>query len=417
MEGLCLTSDGGYVVTGSTGSYGDENGDAWVVKLDGDGHVAWQKTYGGAGEEYALDAKQTPDGGYIVVGWTTSFGAGQADFWVLKLDAQGRIRWQKTYGGTGTEQAWSVALTDDGEYVVAGGTTSFGAGGADFWVLKLDADGNVLWQKTYGGKEDDGGGGEYEEFVVRMIEDEDGNYVLAGETFSFGTGENDIWVIKLDPDGVILWQKAYGGAYEESLGALQEASTGGYIIAGASESFSPDSSGDLWVLRLDKNGRITWQRIYGVPRYWDEALSAGVTSDGGALIGGYYEEGTKDWNLFLLRLNPGGEVLWQRVYEYAWDWPNAVQQMNDGGFVVVGVTWPHDQDLPENLLVMRLAGDGTIGSSCHLVGDINVNRANTDATPVDTMAVVRDTNVAPYDSSAVVRESLAAPNYLCQGPK
>lgn len=217
MEGVWPTADGGFIIAGSTDSYGDENGDAWIVKLHADGAVAWQKTYGGAGDDYAIDIKQTADGGYIVAGWTSSFGVSQEDFWVFRLDAVGNMQWGKTYGGAGSEQAWSVDLTRDGGYVVAGGTTSFGAGGADFWVLKLDATGNALWQKTYGGAGDDGGEGDYEEFVVRVLEDEDGNYVLASETFSFGAGNGDIWVIKLKPDGTLLWQKTYGGDLEDYL--------------------------------------------------------------------------------------------------------------------------------------------------------------------------------------------------------
>lgn len=414
MEGVWVTSDGGFIVTGATGSYRDENGDAWIIKLDTSSEVDWQRTYGGEGVEYAIDIKETGDGGYIVVGWTSSFGAGQEDFWVFKLDEVGDIVWEKTYGGEGVEQAWSVDLTRDGGFVVAGGTTSFGAGGADYWVLKLDGAGNILWQKTYGGPDDDGGGGAYEEYVVRVLEDEDGNYVLASHTLSFGAGEYDIWVVKLDPDGEILWQKAYGGRYGESLWSFQETSGGGYIVPGVSVSFSPDESGDLWVLKLDKDGDIEWQRIYGVTGYWDEALSVGATSNGGSIIGGYYEEGSEDWDLFLLRLDSSGNALWQRVYEYGWDWPNAVQQLKHGGYVVVGVTWPYDQGLPEDLWVMRLAEDGTIGSSCDIVRDISLERVETDAEPADTTAVVRDTGVTPLESSAFVQDTSAAPDYLCQ---
>lgn len=423
MEGVWVTSDAGFIVTGATDSYRDENGDAWIVKLDAGGGVEWQKTYGGAGVEYALDVKQTADGGYIVAGWTTSFGARQtdfwpfnadpADFWVLKIDARGGVEWEKTYGGAGMEQAWSVDLTSDGGYVVAGGTTSFGAGGADVWVLKLNAAGEVLWQKTYGGGGDDGGGGAYGEFVVRALEDQDGNYVVVSNTASFGAGESNIWVIKLEPDGEILWQKAYGGMYGDYFWSFQEAAGGGYIVPGLTESFSPDESGDLWVLRLDEAGTIEWQSIYGVPGYWDEALSVGATSDGGALIGGYYEE-EDDWDLFLVRLDAGGEVLWQRVYEYGWDWPNAIRQLRDGGYVVVGVGWRNDLGEDLDLLVMRLAEDGAIGPACTLAGTIDLTRADSSATPIDTTAVVHDTEVTPRTSSAVVQDSPAAPTYLCQ---
>ncbi|RME54077.1 MAG: hypothetical protein D6790_17120, partial [Caldilineae bacterium] len=119
MEGLLITQDGGLVICGATDSYGEgESGDAWILKLRGDGQVVWQRTYGGPGDESILDMRQLPDGGFIAVGWTQSFGVKQTDVWVLRLDAQGQVVWAKTYGGAGVEQAWSVDLTGDGGYVV-----------------------------------------------------------------------------------------------------------------------------------------------------------------------------------------------------------------------------------------------------------------------------------------------------------
>ncbi|NOX52911.1 MAG: calcium-binding protein [Planctomycetes bacterium] len=414
MEGVWPTSDGGFIVAGSTDSYGVGNGDAWLLKVDGRGAVQWQKTYGGAGDEYAIDVRQTTDGGYIVAGWTESFGAGQADFWVFKLDASGGIQWQKTYGGTAIDQAWSVQPTTDGGYIVAGGTTSFGAGGADYWVLKLDADGDIQWQKTFGGPRDDGGGGDYSEFVVRVLQDRDGNFVVASETESFGHGATDIWVIKLDPSGNILWQKAYGGADEDTIWSFQETANGGYILPGSTVSFSPDTSGDLWALQLDKDGNIQWQKVYGLAGKWNEALSVGATSDGGSLIGGYYEQGTQDWDLYLLRLDANGVAQWTKVFEYAWDWPNAIQQLTDGGYIVAGVAWPNNQNQAEDLVLMRLAANGTVDPSCTRLSDMNLTQTTSTSSPAATNATVRDTAVVPQDSSAVVRDTTAAPNYLCQ---
>ncbi|MFQ5343267.1 MAG: hypothetical protein ACE5F6_17140 [Anaerolineae bacterium] len=412
MEGVWATADGGYVVSGSTDSYGDPNGEAWILKLDQFGNIEWQKTYGGTGDEYIIDIKQTGDGGYIGAGWTTSFGAGQMDFWVLKLDANGNIEWEKTYGGTRREQGWSVEPTTDGGYIVAGGTLSFGAGGADYWVLKLGANGDIEWQRAYGGNGDDGGGGDYEEFVVRVLQDADGNYVVASETSSFGAGETDIWVIKLDADGNILWEKAYGGSDEDTMWTFVEASDGGYIIPGVTVSFSPDYSGDVWVLKLDKDGKILWQKVYAIPDNWYEALSVGSTSDGGALVGSYREEGETDWDLILLRLDTNGNALWQKVFEYGWDWPNAVQELPDGGYVVAGVAWPNPS--PEDLWVLRLAQDGTIDSSCSFPSDIPLTQDDTDSIITNTNATVTETNVIPQNSSATVQNSSTSPNYLCQ---
>ncbi|MBS1263699.1 MAG: hypothetical protein MAG715_00888 [Methanonatronarchaeales archaeon] len=420
MEGVWATDDGGFVVVGATESFGEGKGDAWVVKLDGAGGVEWQKTYGGSGTDFATDVRGTDGGGYVVAGWTESFGEGKSDFWLLKLDGGGDVEWQRTYGSEGEEQAWSVDVTGDGGYVVAGGSTSFGDGGllgsadADFWVLKLDSSGDVEWQKVIGGPENDGGGGEYGEYVVRVLEDEDGNYVVASDTDSFGSGGRDVWVVKLDSVGEVMWQRAYGGQYGESTWMFREAADGGYIVPGVTETFSPDESGDLWVLKLDTAGDVEWERVYGLETYWDEAISVGATEDGGAIVGGYYEEGEEDWDLTLLRVGPDGDLQWSRVHEYGWDWPNAVQELPDGGYVMAGVGALYDQDLPEDLWVMRLSRDGTIGSCGH-GRDLSLTVEETDATVTETDASVRDTYATPRESAAVVGETSAEPDYLCGG--
>ncbi len=414
MESIIRTSDGGLVIAGSSDSFGDgDTGDAWILKLNGDGQVLWQRTYGGADDESLLDIRQTPDGGFIAAGWTQSFGAAQADVWVVRLDAQGDVLWSKTYGGAGVEQAWSVALTGDGGYVVAGGTTSFGAGAADYWVLRLDGAGDIIWQKTFGGPQDDGGGGDYAEFVVRVLMDRDGNYVVAGESASFGAGETDIWMLKLNPKGEILWQKSYGGEYEDSMWSFAETADGGFIVPGVSVSFSPDVSGDTWVLRLNPDGAIRWQKLFGLAGYWDEALSVGATRDGGAVIGAYYEEGTTDWDMILLRVDQDGRLQWQRRYEYGWDWPNAILEMPDGSLAVAGVGWDNDHGQDLDLWAMRLTPDGMAGASCEVIQSLQVQQSDTTSTPADTHARIQDTGVTPRPAPVTVQETSAVPGYLC----
>lgn len=413
MEGIWATSDGGSIVAGITESYGEPDGDAWLVKLDAYGEIEWQKVYGGAKADMLIDVRQTSDGGYIAAGWTESYGQGQADFWVVRLSATGGIQWQKTYGGTGIEQAWSIEPVSTGGYIVAGGTTSFGAGGADYWVLKLTDTGGITWQKAYGGAGNDGGGGTYEEYVVRVLEDEDGNFVVASHTFSFGHGEDDIWVVKLDTSGDVIWQKAYGDGDENSMWAFQEAAGGGYIVPGVTV-VPPDWSGDLWTLKLAKNGSIVWQKVYRLAGYWSEALSVGATSDGGALIGGYYEQGSADWDMYLLRIDATGGILWTKLFEYGWDWPNAVQQLPDGGFVVAGVVWPNGTQ-PLGLVVMRLDRYGEISPFCSVFSDLTLNPSNTATTVINTSATVTTTTATAQNSTAGMTNSPASPNFLCQG--
>jgi hypothetical protein len=181
-------SDSGYIVAGATDSYGSGNADALVLKLDSNGNVIWQKTYGGSGYDVANFIQQTTDGGYIVAGITESFGAGGKDFWVLRLARNGDIIWQKTYGGSGLDAAILIQQTTDDGYIVTGITESFGAGGKDALILKLDNSGNVIWQKTYGGSGDDR--------AQCIQQTTDGGYVVAGYTSSFGADIRDFWVLK-----------------------------------------------------------------------------------------------------------------------------------------------------------------------------------------------------------------------------
>ncbi|UCF80664.1 MAG: thrombospondin type 3 repeat-containing protein [Acidobacteriota bacterium] len=241
------TADGGYIATGFRTYQSAGFQDFWVMKLDASGDIEWEKTYGGAKAELAFPIQQTKDGGYIVTGKTRSFGAGTVDVWVLKLDASGKVQWQKAYGGINFEESKSVCQTSDGGYAVAGGTMSFGAGSHDFWVLKLYPSGDIEWEKTYGGTEED---------IAHCVwQTTDGGLVVAGRTQSFGGGWWDAWVLKLDASGKVQWQKAYGGPGEEHARTVEQTSDGGFVVAGHTTSFGVGEC-DWWVLKLDANGDI-----------------------------------------------------------------------------------------------------------------------------------------------------------------
>jgi arginine repressor len=189
------TSDGGYIVVGDTGSLGADSVDIFLVKTDANGNIIWAKTYGGIVDEYAHSVLQTSDGGYIVAGETHSFGAGWHDVLLIKTDANGNVIWAKTYGGTSWDVARSVQQTSDGGYIVAGYTDSFGAGGPDFFLIKIDANGNISWAKTYGGT--------YSDWARSVQQTSDGGYIVAGFTGSFGAGGVDIFLVKTNARGNI----------------------------------------------------------------------------------------------------------------------------------------------------------------------------------------------------------------------
>jgi len=399
------TTDGGYVVAGYTSSFGAGGSDAWVLKLNSTGGVTWQKTYGGTGTDVALSVQQTADGGYIVAGHTTSFGAGGYDFWVLKLNSTGGVTWQKTYGGSGNEYVvWmSVQQSADGGYIVAGYTTSFGAGDADFWVLKLNSTGGVTWQKTYGGANDDGA------YSVRQTAE--GGYVVAGYTTSFGAGPIDAWVLKLNSTGGVTWQKTYGGTSNDQASSVQQTADGGYVVAGRTGSFGAGDY-DFWVLKLNSTGGVTWQKTYGGSGD-DEAYSVQQTADGGYVVAGrVYSFGAGSPDAWLLRLNSAGSVTWQKTYGgSSADGEWSIQQTADGGYVVAGYANSFGAG-GSDAWVVKLGIGGDIvwdagsGASTQTTSvtpsDSNAATSTGSVTTADSTATVQDTHVTPQDTSATV---------------
>ncbi len=187
------TSDGGYILAGDTNSFGAGGCDFWLIKTDANGNTVWDKTFGGSEDDWAHDVQQTSDGGYILAGITYSYGAGDRDAWLIKTDVNGIKQWDKTFGGSGGDGAFSVQQTSDGGYILAGYTNSYGAGNEGFWLIKTDANGIKQWDKTFGGS------GSEEAWSVQQTSD--GGYILAGGTNSYGTGDYDAWLIKTDAWG------------------------------------------------------------------------------------------------------------------------------------------------------------------------------------------------------------------------
>jgi len=299
--GIEETGDGGYVVVAYTGSFGTGNNDSWILKLTSSGDIEWQRTYGGSdSHNYPYSFQITSDGGYIVAGGTYSISAEDRDAWVLKLTSSGDIEWQNTYGGGSDDRATSIQQTEDGGYIVAGWTDSFGAGLGDLWILKLTSSGDIEWQRTYGGSSYEYWGGIQETSV--------GGYIVSVATGSFGDGDEDLWILKLTSSGDIEWQRAYGGSLDDG-GGIQETSDGGYIVAGWTDSFGAGHY-DGWILKLTSSGDIEWQRTYGGSE-WDSADSIQETSGGGYIVAGStksFGAFRTEFDLWVLKLSPDGEI-------------------------------------------------------------------------------------------------------------
>jgi hypothetical protein len=241
------TSDGGYIVVGETRSFGT-GGDILLIKTDANGNVIWAKTYGGANYDYAYSVQQTSDGGYILVGGTWSFGAGIFDIFLIKTDENGNIQWAKTYGGTREDYGFSFQQTSDGGYIVVGHTVSFGAGNWDVFLIKTDANGNVQWAKTYGGTDYD--------LAFSVEQTSDGGYIAAGYTrYVDIISSYYVFLVKTEANGNLSWAKTYGGGISDGTFSFQRTSDNGYIVAGWTYSFGAGYS-DIFLIKTDANGSI-----------------------------------------------------------------------------------------------------------------------------------------------------------------
>ncbi len=308
------TPDGGIIVAGYTNSANgaisiNKGGyDIWLVKLNNSGVLEWEKTYGGSGNENTFSMDLTSDGGYVIGATSDSSNGdltsnnGADDVWIVKLDPQGDLQWQQSYGGSGNDVTREVRQLDDGSYIVAAHSTSIDGdltsnnGNADYWILRLDAGGGIIWQKSYGGTLSD--------YAESALQTADGGFIVAGETRSsdgdvaFNNGASDLWVIKLDSQGDLLWQNAIGGTNGENIQTLEQTTDGNYLISGSSRSADGDltlnqGNQDFMLLKLDVAGNLLWQKTVGGSGN-EAAASSKQAADGGYIVAGYSDSSDGD---------------------------------------------------------------------------------------------------------------------------
>ena len=241
------SGDGGYIITGWTDSGGAAGGDLWLIKTDKDGVREWSRSYGGFDHEEGFCVQATNDGGFIATGITATYSISEEDLWLIKTDSAGQLQWTRTYGGAGFDEGRYVEQTRDGGYIVVGSNSSRGAGETDVWLIKLTAQGEMSWSRVFGGRRRDWG--------HAVHQTSDGGYVIVGSTLSFGAGGSDVWLIRTDAQGIKLWDRTYGGQDLDFGNAVQPTADGGFVIAGKTHSFGAGGS-DLWLIKTDSFGIV-----------------------------------------------------------------------------------------------------------------------------------------------------------------
>lgn len=355
----------------------------WSACLGGMNMEGASSNFNTSQSSYGLQVVQTPDGGYITVGntssnsgYVTGLHSSSPDMWIVKTDSSGNFQWQKTLGSTGVDSAASVALTSDGGYIVAGystlnnGDVPENLGSEDIWIVKLDISGTVQWTKNLGST------GSEKAFSVKQTSD--GGYIVAGASSGNdidvsghhgGWSTYDMWVVKLNSSGIIQWQKSLGGYGNEVGYSVQQTTDGGYVVAGYSDSQNNGDvtgnhtywstgdgaylpSKDFWIVKLNAAGLLQWQKSLGGTGT-DIAYSVQQTTDGGYIIGGSSNSGNGDvsgnhgnYDFWITKIDSNGTLQWQKSLggTYA-DWAHFIRQAPDGGYVAAGVSFSNDGDV------------------------------------------------------------------------
>ena len=334
---IAKTTDGGYIVAAETTSFGAGGWDIWLLKLDTNGNLQWNKTYGGPGTDYVNYVIQTSDGGYLTSGPTNSFGNGGFDMMLLKTDSSGNMQWNKTFGTKQDEYSYGVTQTTDGGYIAIGGNSSTffvnGTGSVDVFLVKTDASGNLQWTKPYVSADGMGIG-------FNVIQTSDTSYVFCSAGL-YGAGEHDYGLTKIDAQGNVQWFKTYGGNGTDICRSIVATKDGGFALAGLTNSFGKGLH-DIWLVKVDGNGNMVWNQTYGGTGDDNLFAYSGLvqTSDGGfAMSAATTSYGSGNRDFWLIKTDSYGNVQYSKTFGgMGAETPYSMVQATDGSFVIAGFT-------------------------------------------------------------------------------
>ncbi|MDD2889289.1 MAG: T9SS type A sorting domain-containing protein [bacterium] len=345
------TSDEGYIIVGNiyysdSSSYKRNN--VLLIKTDSLGDTLWTRSFGWTGQDEGNSVQQTKDGGYIIVGRTTSFKASLGDVWLIKTDSLGDTLWTKVYGGGYAHTGNSVQQTKDGGYIIIGYTSSLYT--QDIWLIKTDSVGDTLWTKVF----DRNTTTDYAKSVQQTT---DNGYVLVGNS------EEDVWLVKTDSLGDSLWTKVYGDSCKEYGNSVQQTFDNGYIIAGTKYPYGAgNNNSKAWLIKTDSAGDTLWTKILGGDSI-DNGNSVQETFDKGYIItGGTYSYGAGHMDVWLIKTDINGDTLWTKTFGGLYlDYGKSVQQTKDGGYIITGVTDVYPGITNSNVFLIKTDSLGKIG--------------------------------------------------------
>lgn len=383
------TTDGGYIVVGYTFSYGAGFCDVYIAKMDKLGVLEWTKVIGTSDLEFGHSVEQTTDYGYIVSGWYLSNTTGNYSAFIIKLDSSGTVKWNKIYSNNNGN---SICLTKDGGYAIVGikpGKVS---------VLKIDSIGNVEWSKLYGGSQTDIG--------KSIQQTSDGGYFVVGSTNSFGAGGYDVYAIKLASNGAIEWTKTFGDTGDDYGESGQQTSDGGYIIGGYTEAPAKNgnpSNINAYIIKLTPSGDLTWTKSIGGSKS-DYIFSIRQTKDGGYITGGYSQSFAQVGSsvladssaFYVIKTDSMGTVNWSKAFSHQANTTNVnngtygIRQTADGGYVGVGTWYLSDDNFSNEMYVVKLDASG---NSCDGIAVVNSEQAGPNNIVSDSGTAISITSV------------------------
>lgn len=394
-SGLTQTSDGGYIVTGRTASFNGGNLNMYIAKYDTGGNLTWNRSWGGASIEHGYSIIQTSDGGYAVTGYTMSYGAGDSDIFLAKFDGSGNLNWSRTWGGTNAEIGTGLVQTSDGGYAITGYTKSYGAGNNDVIALKYDSTGAFSWSKSWGGTSNETG--------ESIVQTSDGGLAIAGETYGYGAGGADVFLIKLTSAGILSWNKVWGGTSNEIDRKLVQTSDGGFAIAGYSASYG--TGGDIFLTKCDSSGNISWNKTWGGTN-GEYGYGLVQSSDGGYVVAGLTMSfGAGSYDAALIKFDSSGNLAWNKTWGGASiENGHNLALTGDGGYIMSGDTSSFGAG-NQDMFLLKFNSSGVINNCsspmCQSPSATITSPSPTVNTPVVTLNTPSSTMTSPAVTTSI----------------